>query len=510
MNHPKPKRTPPATKSRSEAKKGNKAFDPVEAAERIKRLTTDIENLAHRQLLTTANKTSIQEDAEEIRDLIEQIAEHGFKQVSKKKSRFIESTDESDGPGDDDGHTMAVDGPTVSPSDRPSAPITASISTQTDGLEPVTLRQLRIELSKLKLSTEPERSTSQPTQPQSDPNWGLPVNRPAVIISAVDPRVKSYSDVLSQFKSGVDFTTKDFGPIRTKPLAQNKVRVEFSSESQRDLVINELSSSTTAIKAESARRIRPLVMLKGIPTEINKEDVVGIIARQNPSLGIKSAEEAKLRFARNNRSPTMYNAVIEVCPSVRKAIFELQDARIHVSHLRVRATEYVAYTQCYKCLQFGHTSARCTSELSVCSHCASDGHKFANCPSRNDPSKAKCINCSKTTQRGIPLDPSAICHSATSESQCPRIHSIIRHLRSITDYGITESRVTATIQQPSTQRRMSFQRPRTDSTVSTGSRRSKGRPSKSNPTVSKQPSANTGPSNNAGPSNSETPAQTRM
>ena len=504
MNNPKPKRTPPSSTAGSEAKKVTKPFDPKEASNRIKRLTIDIENLAHRQVLTTANKTSILEDAAEIRELVEQIVEYGFKPVPKKKSRFIESTDESDGQGDDDGQRMSVDGPTVNPSDRPSAPITASISTQTDGLdEPVTLRQLRRELSKLKQTTEPERSASQPMHSQSDPNWGLPVNRPAVIISGVDPRIKSYSDVLSQFKSGVDFTTKDFGPLRTKPLAQNKVRVEFNSESQRDIVINELSATTT-IKAESARRIRPLIILKGIPVEILKEDIVGVIARQNPSLGIKSTDDAKLRFARNNRSPTLYNAVIEVYPSVRKAIFEHQDARIHVSHLRVRAAGYIAYTQCYKCLQFGHTSAKCTSELSVCSHCASDGHKYAECPSKADPSKAKCRNCANTTQKGIALKPAEVCHSATSESECPRILSLIRHLRSITDYGITESTNNNVLPQHRFERRMSTQRPRTDSTVSTGSRRSKRRPSTTTSTVNRPPPSITGPSN------SEKPAQTRM
>ena len=432
----------------------------------------------------------IGDEARQIEELVTSIVSWGFRETQKSRfslsplpdsprPRTSESGSDDTLVDDDDDE----DEPTPPPSRRDIVSTDGGCQTeperrdivymdagcQTDpGEQPATLKQLRAELAKLQRPQVVADETSSRVQTRHDPNEGLPINRPAVILSTNDPSVKSYKDVLLKFREGVDFTQKDFGPVRTKPLANNKCRIEFQTEAQRDSVINDLSS-TSLIKAESARRLRPLIMVKGIPNEIRREDVVQIIAKQNPLLGVKSDDDAKFRFARNNRNTSMYNAVIEVSPSVRNSIHALPESRIHVSHLRVRCSDYVGYTQCYKCLQFGHTTKHCRATTDICSHCGSKEHGYAQCPTKADPRTLSCCNCKAGITANDDETSSKFQHSATSESECPRIHAVIKYLRSITDYGVTRREdvtVRQTVTRQPTVRKDSIGRARTNSTSS--------------------------------------------
>ena len=330
---------------------------------------------------------------------------------------------------------------------KPSTVTMANATTQTTVDDapndaPLTLGHIRELISKAARPTQstatvsstpmPSQSTTTTTTTTKQFNQGLPVNRPAVILSSNDPSLKSYKDVLTQFRSGVNFTTKDFGPLKTKPLSNNKARIEFQTDAQRDAVLLELQA-ITSIKSESARRLRPLVVLKGVPNDVLKENVVDVLSRQNPGLPT-STGQIKFRFARQNKNPSLYNAVIEVSSAVRTAILGMPDSRVFINHSRVRVADHDQYTQCYRCLQFGHTKVRCEA-VPVCSHCAESGHQYATCPNKSDDTKLKCHNCAKDDTNSS--KPGYSAHSATSQFDCHRIRAVIKHVRSITDYGIT-------------------------------------------------------------------------
>lgn len=55
-------------------------------------------------------------------------------------------------------------------------------------------------------------------------------------------------------------------------------------------------------------------------------------------------------------------------------------------------------TQCYKCLEVGHISSRCTNTDPICAHC-SEAHETIECPAKDAPSRcARCLHSDLKTQ----------------------------------------------------------------------------------------------------------------
>lgn len=59
----------------------------------------------------------------------------------------------------------------------------------------------------------------------------------------------------------------------------------------------------------------------------------------------------------------------------------------------IRGSQYKkSPTQCYKCLEVGHMSSRCTNSDPICAHC-SEAHETIECPARDAPSRcARCLH----------------------------------------------------------------------------------------------------------------------
>ena len=261
----------------------------------------------------------------------------------------------------------------------------------------------------------------------------VPKSRPALILESADANVKTSKDVMDVWKKKVSFKDADFAPAKVQPVSNNKVRVEFDNVQQRDATLRKLSS-VKKLKAEQARKLRPLVILKGIVKDVKPDEVVSLVKHQNPSIAsaIKSEDDIKMRFVRNNKKDSLFNIVLEVSPCVRVQM--LSQGRINVDHQRVRVDDFSAFIQCFKCLQFGHTQTKCESTTRVCSHCASKDHSYKDCPDKTDANKVKCINCHADAvmhQRTV-----NDVHSATSAKKCPIIKSMIQRINGRTDYGL--------------------------------------------------------------------------
>ena len=252
-----------------------------------------------------------------------------------------------------------------------------------------------------------------------------PVSRPAIVLKTSGPESKSSKDVLDEWKKRVSFKDASFGPRRVQPISNGCVRVEFDCVQQRDETLGRLAS-VPSLKAEPARRQRPLVVLKGISRDVQEADVVGLVRRQNPSVKCLDAD-VRVRFVRRNRKDELFNCVLEVSPDVRVQLLEL--GRVSIDHQRVHVSDFSSLVQCFKCLGFGHTRAKCASDVQRCSHCASAGHDFASCPDKADAGKLKCHNCSVSGRK------SDVRHSGTSGKHCPAIKAMEKRLASRTDYG---------------------------------------------------------------------------
>lgn len=256
-------------------------------------------------------------------------------------------------------------------------------------------------------------------------NVKTPKSRPALVIESASSDVKSSKDVVNVWRRGVSFKDVSFAPAKVQPVSNGKVRVEFDDVNQRDIALDKLKS-VKDVKAEPARRSRPLVIVKGVSKDVSEDDVAGLIIQQNPGLNATD-DDVRRRFVRRNRKDHLFNIVFEVSPTVRVKL--LQQQRVNVDHQRLRVDDFSSLLQCYKCLGFGHTRAKCTSDVNVCSYCASTDHRFDVCPNKDDKDKLKCHNCSKSGKT------SDVKHSATSAKACPQIKSMQKRIISRTDYG---------------------------------------------------------------------------
>ena len=271
-------------------------------------------------------------------------------------------------------------------------------------------------------------STSASASDVKRPKIKTPVSRPAIVIGSSSSDVKTSKDVIGVFRKDVKFTDVAFAPAKVQPVSNGKVRVEFADVSQRDVTLKKLSG-VTSLRAEPARRVRPLVVLKGVSRDVDVGDVIDVIGRQNPSVSV-TGDSLRVRFVRRNRKDELYNVVLEVSPDVRVQLLQL--GRVNVNHQRVNVSDFSSLVQCFKCLGFGHTQAKCTADVKSCSHCAASGHDFASCPVKSDVDAAKCVNCCKSGRQS-----SDVKHSATSERQCPTIKAMQKRIAARVDYGVS-------------------------------------------------------------------------
>ena len=228
-------------------------------------------------------------------------------------------------------------------------------------------------------------------------------------------------------------------------MSNNKVRIEFDNEKQRDDILNR-TREVNGLEAEAGKRRRPMMILKGINQMTIKEDVVQLVVQSNSSIKDAAEPDAcsstaprpdepiRMCFARKNRNDRLYNLVIEVSPKVRNALLNL--GRVNIDHQRVHVADFSPFVQCYHCLQFGHTRSKCpdanTDDFHRCSHCASTEHDYEHCPDFKDKKKLRCYNCHEYNVRtqGNVDD----LHSATSSKHCPRVKAVLKRINERVQY----------------------------------------------------------------------------
>ncbi|KAJ2944903.1 hypothetical protein O0L34_g1795 [Tuta absoluta] len=256
------------------------------------------------------------------------------------------------------------------------------------------------------------------------------VSRPAIIVSS-KTEVKTKQDLVEAWRKSISFKNCKFAPARIQAVSNHKLRVEFENAKQRDETLGRLNNSEHVV-AETARSIKPMLIIKGISKDVPIEEVVDIIRDQNTELRelVASDEDLKVKFKRNNRSPNLYNVVIQVNPRVYRTMINM--SRICLDHQRVQVEDFSPFIQCFQCLQFGHIRAKCTSNVSPCSHCAQLDHQIHNCTNKETLDSVKCFNCfTHNTKFNTNIDTN---HSATT-NVCPRLRAMKDKITARVDYG---------------------------------------------------------------------------
>ncbi|CAH2089883.1 unnamed protein product [Euphydryas editha] len=87
--------------------------------------------------------------------------------------------------------------------------------------------------------------------------------RPALIISTKTP-AKSRQETLGAFKKTIFFRNTNYAPARVVAVSNNKLRIEFDCEKERDDALKRIQSIDNAlVSVEMAHRLKPMVILKG-------------------------------------------------------------------------------------------------------------------------------------------------------------------------------------------------------------------------------------------------------
>ncbi|CAK1584013.1 unnamed protein product [Parnassius mnemosyne] len=175
----------------------------------------------------------------------------------------------------------------------------------------------------------------------------LPTTKPAIIITPAQ-EVKRRQEAVELFKMCISYRNSTYAPVRVQPVSNNKFRVEFENMNQRNDTLTRLENSKE-VSAEPVRMLKRMVILKGISKDVPSEDLVKLIATQNPELThlidsessdseSSDSESFRLRFKRVNRNSNLYNAVFQAEAKVYRKILDL--GRVCVDHQRVTVNSF--------------------------------------------------------------------------------------------------------------------------------------------------------------------------
>lgn len=317
----------------------------------------------------------------------------------------------------------------------------------TSSVTPITLDRATVlvikdtikeEVSKLKTALSPQTATAtysstlktKSTHQQNKPE--IPITKPAIIVSAKKD-VGNSAETLTMWKKEISFKKTNFAPSNVKYVSNNKICVEFDNQEQCNTVLQMANHPESNISAEISKKLKPMIILKGVSTEIPTSELAEIIKNQNDLCNDfpNFKNEFVFKFKRRNKNENLYNAVFITTPTHWKRI--IKQGKLNIDHQRIHCENYVPLLQCFKCLQFGHTKNRCEQDKTVCSHCSSLTHDYKSCPVKSNNDKTRCYNCVIFHQKlGIEtINPN---HSATS-IHCPRIKFMTNKILARTDYG---------------------------------------------------------------------------
>lgn len=143
------------------------------------------------------------------------------------------------------------------------------------------------------------------------------------------------------------------------------------------------------LQLREGKTMWPKVMVYDVDRDLAPNDLPGLVADQNPDLGLdrnSMVEGLKPEFRKGPKEGKTTWWVCSARPDVYRAL--LKARRIFIGLMSCKVKEFVDLTKCFKCQRYGHTAATCRNEKEVCTRCSGVGHNWVGCKE-----KVKCANC---------------------------------------------------------------------------------------------------------------------
>ncbi|XP_075676038.1 uncharacterized protein LOC142644984 [Dermatophagoides pteronyssinus] len=280
-------------------------------------------------------------------------------------------------------------------------------------------------------------SYAQATAKQARSNTTTLKNSYASILYLKDDKkkTKTSTDALQVARKLVCSKPAGTAIIANKLLSNGKIMI-FSKDENSKANLDDLINASDEMISEEPKRQNPVILLKGVPKEIDRDHLPEIIKDCNQDIAnaCENEDSITVAYLKNNRKEHLVNVAIKVTPTIRRIILETLDRNVSFGFNLVYAEDASPVRQCFHCLSFGHSQTKCPEkqkkEPPQCMHCPGK-HLKANCPEKNK--KVTCCNCAKRPGTSD-KQPENINHSPNSD-KCPIYKAVLSKATSKTDYG---------------------------------------------------------------------------
>lgn len=209
-------------------------------------------------------------------------------------------------------------------------------------------------------------------------------------------------------------------------LRNGDVILESHSEEQRESLQKFLEGKEATLEAQKIENSDPKVLITGVESWHELEDLKETLAKQNPQITIpyggtnEVVQDLRFVAKRRCRNPQRNNWVFQVPPALYKLL--MKTGEVIIDFIKVRVERELDITRCFKCNRFGHVAKHCRETGETCPRCGKQ-HKVRECES----AMFDCVNCLRAglTDR----------RHAASDKACPVLIRRSRLAESRTNYG---------------------------------------------------------------------------
>lgn len=186
--------------------------------------------------------------------------------------------------------------------------------------------------------------------------------------------------------------------------------VRFKSKGAADAACKILTEAGTKLVHEIKTTLpkKNLYYVRGIPGDIDKEDLLDGLVRLNPRLAV-AKDDLELRSLINTRNPKFKNAFLAISPSFGHL---LEDCKLRVSCFTdVRPERATEKRRCGVCSLFGHCSRECTEDFKT----------FVT-----QLGAGVCPNCTVYNGKCRPENKREVNHSSRDWKCCPSFQAVLK------------------------------------------------------------------------------------